>query len=406
MAFSTALSGIQAASADLGIIGNNVANAATTGFKASRAEFGDVYASLLGASDTTIGSGVKMQRAAQMFEQGNISFTNNALDLAISGAGFFQLDDGGSTVYTRAGQFSLDSSGYVVNSEGNRLLAREADINGAITGGIVPLQLDTTYVAPNATQAMSGNINFDAREPETDSSWSMLTGVPDVAGYNSSTSTTIYDSLGNDHTLSLYFSKLDPATNPNEWNVRTLIDGVELDTTTVTFNDDGSFAGPANIPVTWNPGGGATPGQVINIDLSSSTQYGSTFAVNSISQDGFTSGQLLGVDIDSSGIIFARFSNGQSQARGQIMLANFANTQGLQPLGNTTWAETFTSGAPVVSEPGTAGLGLVQSNALEESNVDLTGQLVRMILAQRNFQANAQTIQAEDTITQTIINLR
>lgn len=406
MAFSTALSGIQAASADLGIIGNNVANAATTGFKASRAEFGDVYASMLGASDTTIGAGVKLQRAAQSFEQGNISFTNNALDLAISGAGFFQLDDGGSTVFTRAGQFSLDANGYVVNSEGNRLLAREADTNGAITGGIVPLQLDTTYVAPNATQALSGNINFDAREPETDSSWSTVTGVPDVAGYNSSTSTTVYDSLGNDHTLSLYFSKLDPATNPNEWNVRTLIDGVELDTTTVTFNDDGSFAGPANIPVTWNPGGGATPGQVINIDLSSSTQYGSNFAVNSISQDGFTSGQLLGVDIDSSGIIFARFSNGQSQARGQIMLANFANVQGLQPLGNTTWAETYTSGAPVVSEPGTAGLGLVQSNALEESNVDLTGQLVRMILAQRNFQANAQTIQAEDTITQTIINLR
>ena len=406
MAFSTALSGIQAASADLGIIGNNVANAATTGFKASRAEFGDVYASMLGASDTTIGSGVKLQRAAQMFEQGNISFTNNALDLAISGAGFFQLDDGGSTVYTRAGQFSLDSDGYVVNSDGSRLLAREADINGAITGGIVPLQLDTTYVAPNATQAMKGNINFDAREPETDSSWSTATGVPDVAGYNSSTSTTVYDSLGNDHTLSLYFSKLDPATNPNEWNVRTLIDGVELDTTTVTFNDDGSFSGPANIPVTWNPGGGATPGQVINIDLSTSTQYGSSFAVNSISQDGFTSGQLLGVDIDSSGVIFARFSNGQSQAKGQIMLANFANTQGLQPLGNTTWAETFTSGAPVVSEPGTAGLGLVQSNALEESNVDLTGQLVRMILAQRNFQASAQTIQAEDTITQTIINLR
>ncbi len=406
MAFSTALSGIQAASADLGIIGNNVANAATTGFKASRAEFGDVYASMLGASDTTIGAGVKLQRAAQSFEQGNISFTNNALDLAISGAGFFQLDDGGSTVYTRAGQFGLDANGYVVNSDGNRLLARAADINGAITGGIVPLQLDTTYVAPNATQSLSGNVNFDAREPETDSSWSMATGVPDVAGYNSSTSTTVYDSLGNDHTLSLYFSKLDPATSPNEWNVRTLIDGVELDTTTVTFNDDGSFAGPANIPVTWNPGGGATAGQVINIDLSSSTQYGSNFAVNSISQDGFTSGQLLGVDIDSSGVIFARFSNGQSQAKGQIMLANFANVQGLQPLGNTTWAETYTSGAPVVSEPGTAGLGLVQSNALEESNVDLTGQLVRMILAQRNFQANAQTIQAEDTITQTIINLR
>lgn len=406
MSFNTALSGIKASSSDLSIIGNNISNAATTGFKSSRAEFGDVYASLLGALDTTIGSGVKLQRAAQQFDQGNIAFTNNSLDLAISGAGFFQLDDGGSTLYTRAGNFSRDSQGFVVNNDGLRLLAREADTNGAITGGIVPLQLDTAYVDPSATALVTGNVNFDARDSETDSSWSMLTGVPDIAGYNSSTFATVYDSLGNDHTLSMYFSKLDPTTNPNEWNVRTLIDGVLQDTTTVTFNSDGSYNSPANIPITWNPGGGATGGQTTTIDLSSSTQFGSTFAVNSVTQDGFTSGQLLGVDIDSSGIIFARYSNGQSQAKGQVMLANFANTQGLQPQGNTTWAETFTSGSPVVSEPGTAGLGLIQSNALEESNVDLTGELVRMILAQRNFQANAQTIQAEDTVTQSIINLR
>ncbi|MGB5395898.1 MAG: flagellar hook protein FlgE [Gammaproteobacteria bacterium] len=406
MSFNTALSGIQAASADLGIIGNNIANSATTGFKTSRAEFGDVYASVLGASDTTIGSGVKLQRAAQQFDQGNVAFTNNSLDLAISGAGFFQLDDNGSTAYSRAGNFSMDLNGFVVNNKGLGLMAREADVNGAITGGIVPLQLDTTYVDPNATQTMSGNINFDAREVETDTSWSLLTGVPDVNGYNSSTSATVYDSLGNDHTVSLYFSKLDPTTNPNEWNVRTLIDGALVDTTPVTFNNDGTYNAPGNIPVTWSPAGGAAPNQTITIDLSSSTQFGSAFAVNSINQDGFTSGQLLGVDIGNDGIIFARYSNGQSQAKGQVVLANFANIQGLQPLGDTMWAETFSSGSPVVSEPGTAGLGLIQSNALEESNVDLTAQLVRMILAQRNFQANAQTIQAEDAVTQTIINLR
>ena len=406
MSFNTALSGIQAASADLGIIGNNIANSATTGFKTSRAEFGDVYASVLGASDTTIGSGVKLQRAAQQFDQGNVAFTNNSLDLAISGAGFFQLDDNGSTAYSRAGNFSMDLNGFVVNNKGLGLMAREADVNGAITGGIVPLQLDTTYVDPNATQTMSGNINFDARELTTDASWSMATGTPDVNGYNSSTSATVYDSLGNDHTVSLYFSKLDPTTNPNEWNVRTLIDGALVDTSAVTFNNDGTYNAPASIPVTWSPTGGAAPNQTVTIDISSSTQFGSAFAVNSISQDGFTSGQLLGVDIGNDGIIFARYSNGQSQAKGQIVLANFANTQGLQPLGDTMWAETFSSGSPVVSEPGTAGLGLIQSNALEESNVDLTAQLVRMILAQRNFQANAQTIQAEDAVTQTIINLR
>jgi flagellar hook protein FlgE len=406
MSFNTALSGIQAASSDLSIIGNNIANAATTGFKSSRAEFADVYASLLGASDTTIGSGVRLQNTAQQFAQGNISFTNNALDLAISGSGFFQLNAGGAMSYTRAGNFSLDKDGFVVNNEGANLMARSADSNGNITGAVGPLQLDINYVAPNPTSALSANINFDAREAETDTSWALVAGIPDPSGYNSSTTSTIYDTLGNDHTVAMFFSKLDPVTNPNEWNVRTMIDGTLVDTTPVTFNTDGSFNTPANIPITFNPVGGAAVPQNFDIDLSTSTQYGSNFAVNSLSQDGYTSGQLLGVDVDKEGIIFARYSNGQSQAMGQIVLANFANTQGLQPLGDTAWAETFSSGAPVVSEPGTAGLGLLQSNALEESNVDLTEQLVGMIEAQRNFQANAQTIQAEDATTQTIINLR
>lgn len=406
MSFNTALSGIQAASSDLSIIGNNVANSATTGFKSARAEFADVYASSINAGDTVIGQGVALQSVAQQFSQGSISFTNNALDLAISGEGFFQLEGNGSTVYSRAGAFGMDVNGNVVNNEGLSLMARMADSNGAITGGIVPLQLNNAYVNPNPTSAMSAGVNFDAREPETDSSWLLVGGVPAPSGYNSSTTTSIYDSLGNDHTITLYFSKLDPATNPNEWNVRTFIDGVPQDTTTVTFNDDGSYNTPATIPVTWDPGGGATPAQSFDIDLSSSTQYGSNFAVNSLSQDGYTAGQLLDVDVDNEGFVFARYSNGQSQVMAQIVLANFANVQGLEPIGDTAWSETYTSGAPVVSAPGTAGLGVLQSKALEESNVDLTEQLVRMIIAQRNFQANAQTIQAEDTVTQTIINIR
>ena len=178
------------------------------------------------------------------------------------------------------------------------------------------------------------------------------------------------------------------------------------DTTPVTFNTDGSYNTPANIPITFNPGGGAAPNQAFTIDLSSSTQFGSDFAVTSLQQDGFTAGQLLGVDVDKTGIVFARYSNGQSQTVAQVVLANFANTQGLKPTGDSSWIETFSSGSPVVSEAGTAGLGLIQASALEESNVDLTAELVNMIVAQRNFQANAQTIQAQDTITQSIINLR
>ena len=398
MSFNTALSGIQAASADLGIIGNNIANAATTGFKSSRAEFADVY--------TSIGQGVRLQTAAQQFSQGNIAFTENPLDLAISGKGFFQLDNSGSTVYSRSGNFKLDANGSVVNNEGYSLLARQAASDGTITGAVAPLQLSNAYISANPTAALSSGINFDARETETDSSWSLIAGVPDTIGYNSSTTTTIYDSLGNDHTIALYFSKLDPVANPNQWNVRTLIDGVLEDTTPVTFNTDGSYNTPANIPITFNPGGGAAAGQAFVMDLSASTQYGSDFAVTSLNQDGYTAGQLLGVDVDKTGIVFARYSNGQSQTVAQVVLANFANKQGLKPIGDTAWVETFSSGSPVVSEPGTAGLGLLQSSALEESNVDLTAELVNMIVAQRNFQANAQTIQAEDTVTQSIINLR
>ncbi len=398
MSFNTALSGIKAASSDLGIIGNNIANSATTGFKSSRAEFADVF--------TSIGQGVRLQTAAQQFSQGNIAFTENPLDLAISGKGFFQLEASGTTVYSRSGNFKLDSSGSVVNNEGFSLLAREAGSNGTITGAVAPLQLSNAYVEASPTAALSSGINFDARETETDSSWSLIAGVPDTIGYNSSTTTTIYDSLGNDHTIALYFSKLDPATNPNEWNVRTMIDGVLEDTTAITFNSDGSYNVPATIPVTFDPGGGATAGQNFVMDLSRSTQYGSDFAVTSLTQDGFTAGQLLGVDVDKTGIVFARYSNGQSQTVAQVALANFANVQGLKPIGDTAWVESFSSGSPVVSEPGTAGLGLLQSSALEESNVDLTAELVNMIVAQRNFQANAQTIQAEDTVTQSIINLR
>lgn len=403
MSFNSALSGIQAASSDLGIIGNNIANSATTGFKSSRAEFADVYASTNSSSKTSVGQGVRMQLAAQQFSQGGIAFTDNPLDLAISGEGFFQLEANGSSIYSRAGNFKLDATGSVVNNEGYALMARQADSGGAITGAISPLQLNNAYLVANPTSEIAVGANFDAREAETDSSWSLVAGVPDTAGYNSSTTTTIYDSLGNDHTISLYFSKQATA---NEWNVRTLIDGTLQDTNPVTFNTDGSFNTPASIGVTWDPGNGATPGQTFAMDLSSSTQYGSNFAVNSLSQDGYTAGQLLGVDVDDSGIVFSRYSNGQSQVVAQVVLANFANTQGLKPIGDTSWVETFTSGSPVISEPGTAGLGLVQSNALEDSNVDLTEQLVSMIVAQRNFQANAQTIQAEDTIMQTVINLR
>ena len=414
MGFYISLSGIRAASSGLNVIGNNIANISTTGFKQSRAEFADVYSSsLVGASNTVIGQGVRLAGVTQHFEQGNITFTGNSLDLAVNGEGFFKLtDENGAAVYTRAGAFSVNRDGYVVNGEGLFLNARGADANGNITGNVGPIKLDNNYSAPNPTSTVNANLNLDSRAPASNASWSVTGGIPDPAGYNSVTSMSVYDSLGNAHTLSLYYSK-NAAPPDNTWTARAMIDGVQLDdgagnnAFTVTFNPDGTYASvtPA-FNLDWTPGGGAQPNQAISIDLSKSTQYGTEFAVNELNQDGYTTGQVLDVDIDEQGIMFARYSNGQSRAIGQVMLVGFANQQGLQPVGDTAWAETYSSGQPVVSEPGTGGLGLVQSGALEESNVDLTEQLVLMISAQRNFQANAKAIQAEDAVTQTIINLR
>lgn len=421
MAFDTAVSGIKAASADLGVIGNNIANSSTTGFKTSRAEFADVYAtSLLGAGGNAIGKGVTLASVTQEFTQGNISFTNNALDLAISGNGFFQLSDDGAALYTRAGNFQVDNGGYIVNNEGHRLQAFQIDNLGNITGQIGDLQLDTSLIDPNPTGEVDMTTNLDSRQaaPLTPfggpfDAFASPATAPDPDSYNDTTSTTIYDGLGNPHVLSMYFVK---TANANEWDVHTLVDGVTTSgPDTLTFQSNGQFD-PATLPVEvsiagWTPlnsAGDPTGASVqsFNVSLSNSTQFGTDFAVSTITQDGFTTGQLRGLDIDDTGVAFARYTNGQARALGQVAVAGFTNPNGLQPLGDTNWSETFSSGPATLGEPGTSGLGVLQSGALEDSNVEITEQLVNMIVAQRNFQANAQVIQTEDAVTQTVINLR
>lgn len=421
MAFDTAVSGIKAATADLGVIGNNIANSSTNGFKTSRAEFSDVYAtSLLGAGGNVIGRGVALASVTQEFTQGNISFTNNALDLAVSGNGFFILSDEGSPVYTRSGTFQVDREGFIVNNEGLALQAFQVDTFGEITGQIGDVQLDTSLIDPNPSGTVNVTSNLDSREVPPllpfggpyDAFASPPTS-PDSDSYNATSSTTVYDGLGNSHVLSMFFVKTAVA---NEWEAHTLVDGVTTSgPDTLTFQSNGLFD-PATLPVDLNitgwaplnesglPSGAAAQNFVVS--LSDSTQFGSEFAVSTITQDGYSTGQLSGVDIDDSGVVFARFTNGQARALGQIALGNFANPNGLQPQGDTSWSETFASGAATIGEPGTGGLGVVQSGALEDSNVEITEQLVNMIVAQRNFQANAQVIQTEDTVTQTVINLR
>jgi flagellar hook protein FlgE len=640
MAFRVAISGLKAASGELDVIGNNIANSNTTGFKKSRAEFADVFAvSSVGGTGNTPGSGVRLSAIKQQFSQGNVSFTDNSLDMAINGSGFFILDDNGSQVYSRAGAFGVDRNGFLANGEGQNLIAFGADANGNITGAAGPIQVNTATIAPQASTAMTIDINLDAAQ-----------GAPSVSPFNVSnpnsfnhaTSTTIYDSLGNSHLASMYYIKTEipavattvapgaytaavsdgnnatptvntvtaiagtdggaggeqyiltidgveaanvtfaagntvatgaiateldsdlatfiagsggaysissgslsggdlvlakadgtaitfdtststltgvaasltesqttagvtanpvtdtaftmsidgsqffsevaaiggtvtgaeldtaltsfiaasggaysiasgsfatndlvlskadgtdaaitidsnfsgtagsfggaltstngtPVTPTNIWDAYTFVDGTQVGgPDTLTFSTAGTLTTPAggtvNIAAFTPAGGGAT--MTLAQDYSSATQFGSSFAVNALSQDGFTTGRLSGLDIDGEGIIFARFTNGQSSVQGQIALADFRNPQGLQPVSDTAWGETFSSGAVTVGAPGTASLGLIQAGALEQSNVDLSEELVNMIIAQRSFQANAEVISTSDTITQSIINLR
>jgi len=437
MVFGTAISGIQAASKDMEVIGNNIANASTTGFKSSRAEFADVYSTgSYGGGRYATGSGVRLSRVQQSFGQGNFSFTNNSLDLGISGSGFFVLSDNGSPIYTRAGSFGVNNDGFIVNSFNQRLQGFTADDTGNISTISSDLSINSANINPKTTTRVTTGLNLFANSQEPAVAWTG--GVSPVTDtYNNVTSSTVYDSLGNSHVLSMYFIRADaaaasgdpnassPAGTKNQWYVAFQIDNQNVPANAgtlnsdnlfrVNFNADGTFVGtedtsstalPSNlIPLSMTLTNGANPLN-FTIDLSNTTQFGSPFAVQSNVQDGYTTGRLDGLDIDETGLLFGRYTNGQSKAMGQVQLANFADPDGLQNLGDTNWAASSASGQALIGAPGTASLGLIQSGALEDSNVDLTSELVKLIGAQRNFQANAQTIRTADAVTQTIINIR
>lgn len=521
MSFNIGLSGLRAATSDLNVTGNNIANAGTAGFKQSRAEFADVYAaSVNGTGKNAIGSGVLLSDVSQLFNQGNINSTQNALDLAINGNGFFQTSNNGEVSYTRAGYFGTDRDGFMVNNFGYKLQGYAVDGSGNLQNGVInDLRIETASQSPKATTTLDQTYNLnstnkvpvawqgaydntvqaaydqvinDAYNAEYNA-W-LVTNPGDTAGavlageaaaalpatitdaqnaaaapatissalsaanntfnpadpttYNSSTSTNIYDTQGNAHVLSQYFVK----TDANNWQMNVLIDGRnpadptsikpysmavgftasgQLDPASLVSGDYDGAAGPSvedftvdpatgrftvngwkpaapdnSVPPVWSGNGAdADPGGIL-VDMRKSTQFSSTFAVNSVSQDGYTTGQLAGLEIDDTGVIFARYTNGQSKVQGQVILASFANTQGLTPVGKTAWVQSFSSGEPVVGTPRSGTLGALQSGALEDSNVELSDQLVNLIVAQRNYQANAKTIETESAITQTIINLR
>ncbi len=407
MPFDIALTGLSAAQNDLEVISNNIANSETTGFKRSRAEFADIYASSeFGVSSNSIGQGVQLAGIQQQFTDGDISFTDNALDLAINGQGFFVLEDNGERLYGRAGSFGVDSFGNIVDPIGNQLVGFLPDASGTITGNQGPLVVSRADQAPQITSNLSLGANLDAGQ-SIFPAFTVGPSGPDPSTYNHSTSLTVYDSLGGEHLASIYFRR-DTAT---DWETFAFVDGVQIDGPEVlNFDASGNLiglnggAGTTATSAAFIPGGVGSS-TTFTIDYADVSQFGSPFGVSSLNQDGFATGRLVSLDFASDGTLFARYSNGQSGAFGQVALANFSNTQGLRPSSSTLWSESFASGPALIGAAGSTDLGLIQSGALEESNVDVTSELIEMIQAQRFFQSNAQVIGAADEITQTIINI-
>jgi flagellar hook protein FlgE len=432
MAFNTGLSGLRAAAVDLDVTGNNIANASTVGFKGSRVQFGDLYANgFLSSGSAPVGDGVRVQDVNQSFGQGNISFTDSGLDLAIDGDGFFVLNNGGELRYSRAGQFGTDKDGFVVNNQNMRVQGFVADAAGNVSGVRDDLKIASDNLAPQRTTNLRTDLNLDAREPAL--------GEPDFnpldpSTYNHVTATTIFDSRGNPHEITQFYTKQTPTT----WSLHLQIGGesvggapgtsagtpgppptppvyvpyaLEFDQdgnlTTADTNTNGVIEVDNWVPKDGNgvPNGTAADA-LLNLNLRSTTQYGAAFGVNDQRQDGYTTGRLSGLDVTQQGVIFARYTNGQSKSLGQVALASFTNTDGLSPAGDTGWVETFESGQAVIGRPDTGTLGAIQASSVEESNVDLSAELVNLIIAQRNYQANAKTIETSDAVTQTIINLR
>jgi flagellar hook protein FlgE len=473
MAFQQGLSGLNASSKAIDVISHNIANSSTVGFKASQTHFADVYAaSLQGAGASKVGIGVNLSNVFQQFTQGNITTTNNPLDLSINGQGFYRMSQNGAVTYSRNGQFHVDKSGYIVNDQSLRLTGYLADQQGTIVPSTPgDLLIDSSDLAPVATGSSVGalgftgvraNLNLDSREdlPQTTPFAAPVVPGPDglaqvnPLSYNFSTALSIYDDLGNPHTMTMYFVKLDPADPAiaadiaalggtasadikGAWDLHSTVDNT--DPTNIDlgagfgvpqrlyFDGFGQLAtNAAGVPYTpamavdinldgvatdLIAGGINTPNNAntpldFDLDFTGTTQYGAQFGTNRLEQDGYTSGRLSGISVTEDGVVQGRYSNGQTRGLGQVVLANFTNPNGLQPLGNNQWAETSESGAPLVGAPSSASLGLIQSSSVEDSNVDLTAELVSMITQQRNYQANAQSIKTQDQIMQTLVNLR
>ncbi|KAA1012417.1 flagellar hook-basal body complex protein [Paraburkholderia panacisoli] len=510
MGYQQGLSGLSASSSDLDVIGNNIANANTVGFKSGTAQFADMYAnSVATAVSQQIGIGTKLSEVQQQFSQGTITTTDQALNVAINGNGFYQMNNNGTLTYSRNGVFQLDKNGYITNAQGLQLMGYAASNGGIINSAqTVPLQVPTANIAPSPTTTIAAGLNLNAQDDlmlgtptvtpgtitgsqstptvsitnaasgtnadgytitfdgtggytvtdttlntSTTGTYTAGTAIPLGNGqtvtfatgtpaandsytiaptptafnqnssstYNYSTSTTVYDSLGGSQQVNMYFAK----TGAGTWDVYA---GVSTGTATLvgqaSFNSSGTLTGtsqavvPATTPPTFvatttpymfnvsipTTDGSSTP-QNLTLNIAGTTQYGGKDGVNTLQPDGFAAGTLTGFTVASDGTLTGNYSNGQTSALGQIVLANFSNQNGLVDLGNNEYGATSASGVAQISTPGSTNHGVLQGGAVENSNVDLTSELVNLITAQRNYQANAQTIKTQQTVDQTLINL-
>lgn len=402
MTYSTGLSGLAAASRKIDVTSNNIANAQTVGFKAGQLYFSQVLASSQSATTPGIPQfGVGTPRVLPQFTQGTLNTTNNPLDLAINGDGFFQLKSGDSTVYTRDGEFMLDADGYVTAISGARLQGFGVDASGAVSTALpIDLQVSNASIPAKATTLTKLNVNLDSRK---------ALGNPlsfdntDPTTYQAATSIPVHDALGGEHVVSLYFVK----SATSQWDVFAAADGVMLSGTPVTslaFRPDGQLDTTASpqptsltIPLT-------TP-LTFDLDMTSTTALSKPFGIVNATDNGHASGNLMGFTIDSDGYVVGSFSNGETSKLAQVALATFNNMQGLRPLGSNAYAATGESGVAKVGQPSTGSAGAIQSGSLEMSNIDLTNELVRMIEAQRIFQANAKSISAQSEMLQTVVNM-
>lgn len=407
MGFSQALSGLNSAAAKLDVVGNNIANSQTVGFKSSGAQFADVYAG-------SVGLGTRVSAVLQNFKDGNIESTNRNLDLAIAGQGFYRFQQGGGEViYSRNGQLSLNADGDLINAQGAKLmgygLEDANDPFSAVAAGGEPVALNVPSddMPANATQNLDIKLNLDSGEPVIAAAFD----PDDSTTYSYSTSASVFDSQGNARNLTLFYTK----TAANTWEVNARLSGGPAGApeytpaaalTGLTFDANGVLSGYTPETLSFDLTGEGFAQLDIAFDQTGSTQFANTSTVNDLDQDGYTSGTLVGITIQEDGTVMRNYSNEQSVAAGQIVLANFRNPEGLSPEGDNGWSSTQASGQELLGTPGSGVLGAIQSGAIETSNVDMARELVEMIVTQRAYQANSQTIKTQDEVLQTAINLR